>query len=444
MTSRVRQEETELITMSMDLQLSLLASGEDARKAIPKFRCRSCDAPLQTSFVDLGMSPLCQTHIAPEQLHEMEPFYPLHAYVCDECFLVQLQEFVAPGEIFSEYAYFSSYSTSWVEHARRYVEMICGRLGLGSDSRVVEIASNDGYLLQHFVARGVPALGIEPAANVARAATERGVPTLVRFFGRETAGLVAEEHGQADLIIGNNVLAHVPDLNDFVAGLRALLAPTGVVTMEFPHLARLMEGHQFDTIYHEHFSYFSFVAVERVFARHGLTLFDVEELPTHGGSLRIYARHQAHEALALSDRARSLRAREVAEGFLTRERYAGFGRQVEATKRRLLAFLIEARDQGKRVAGYGAPGKGNTLLNYCGIRTDFLEFTVDANPYKQGKYTPGTRIPILAPEAIRAAKPDYVLILPWNLKDEISRQAAYVREWGGRFVVPIPEVRVLD
>lgn len=411
--------------------------------AANRFHCRSCGAPLQTSFVDLGMSPLCQTHIAPDQLHQMEPFYPLHAYVCDECFLVQLQEFVAPGDIFSDYAYFSSYSTSWVEHARGYVEMICGRLDLGSASRVVEIASNDGYLLQHFVARGVPALGIEPAANVARAAEDRGVPTIVRFFGRETAGEVADARGQADLIIGNNVLAHVPDLNDFVAGLRVLLAPTGVVTMEFPHLMRLMAGNQFDTIYHEHFSYFSFVTVEQVFARHGLTLFDVEELSTHGGSLRIYARHRANEALAVSGRAHALRDREVADGFLTLERYAGFGRQVEATKRRLLEFLIAARDQGKRVAGYGAPGKGNTLLNYCGIRTDFIEFTVDANPYKQGKYTPGTRIPILAPDALRAAKPDYVLILPWNLKDEISRQAAYIREWDGRFVVPIPTVQVL-
>jgi SAM-dependent methyltransferase len=409
----------------------------------PGFTCRFCAAPLHTSFVDLGMSPLCQTHIAPEQLREMEPFYPLHAYVCGECFLVQLQQFVTPDDIFSEYAYFSSYSSSWVEHARRYVEAISHRLELGASSRVVEIASNDGYLLQHFVARGIPALGIEPAANVARAALERGVPTLLRFFGAEAAREIAAERGRVDLIIGNNVLAHVPDLNDFVAGLHELLAPDGVITMEFPHLARLMAGNQFDTIYHEHFSYFSFLTVERVFAHHGLTLFDVEELPTHGGSLRIYARHHEHRSLAVSQHVTALREQEIADGFLRLEHYAGFAGQVQATKRRLLEFLIRARDRGQRVVGYGAPGKGNTLLNYCGIRTDFLEFTVDANPYKQGKYTPGTRIPILAPEAIRAAKPDFVLILPWNLKDEICRQASYVREWGGKFVVPIPQVQVL-
>ena len=390
------------------------------------------------------MSPLCQTHIAPEQLHEMEPFYPLHAYVCDQCLLVQLQEFVSPDEIFTEYAYFSSYSSSWVEHARRYVDKVAERFGLGSDSTVMEIASNDGYLLQHFVARGVPVLGIEPAANVAKVAVEKGIATTVRFFGRTTAPEIAREHGRPDLLLGNNVLAHVPDLNDFVAGMKELLAPGGVITMEFPHLQRLMAENQFDTIYHEHFSYFSFVAVERVFAHHGLTLFDVEELPTHGGSLRIYGRHTENSQLPVGDAVNLLRQREIDDGFLTLERYRGFGEQVRATKRKLLAFLIDAKNHGKSVVGYGAPGKGNTLLNYCGIRTDFLDFTVDANPYKQGKYTPGTRIPILAPEAIRAARPDYVLILPWNLKDEISAQAAYIREWGGRFVVPIPEVRVLD
>ena len=389
------------------------------------------------------MSPLCQTHIAPEQLHEMEPFYPLHAYVCDQCLLVQLQEFVSPDEIFTEYAYFSSYSSSWVEHARRYVDKVAERFGLGSDSTVMEIASNDGYLLQHFVARGVPVLGIEPAANVAKVAVEKGIATTVRFFGRTTAPEIAREHGRPDLLLGNNVLAHVPDLNDFVAGMKELLAPGGVITMEFPHLQRLMAENQFDTIYHEHFSYFSFVAVERVFAHHGLTLFDVEELPTHGGSLRIYGRHTENSQLPVGDAVNLLRQREIDDGFLTLERYRGFGEQVRATKRKLLAFLIDAKNHGKSVVGYGAPGKGNTLLNYCGIRTDFLDFTVDANPYKQGKYTPGTRIPILAPEAIRAARPDYVLILPWNLKDEISAQAAYIREWGGRFVVPIPEVRVL-
>jgi hypothetical protein len=388
------------------------------------------------------MSPLCQTHIAPHQLQDREPFYPLHAYVCEQCWLVQLQAFVAPDEIFGEYAYFSSYSTSWVEHARRYAHMAIERYGLGGQSKVVEIASNDGYLLQHFVAAGVPVLGVEPAANVAKAAVEKGVATTVRFFGTQTAKDLVAEQGFADLLLGNNVLAHVPDLNDFVAGMKVLLAPTGVITMEFPHLQRLMAENQFDTIYHEHFSYFSFVAVERVFAHHGLTLFDVEELPTHGGSLRIHARHSDHVARAVEDRVHALRRRELDDGFETTDRYQGFGAQVRRTKRKLLSFLIDARSRGKTVVGYGAPGKGNTLLNYCGIRTDFLDFTVDANPYKQGTYTPGTRIPILAPTAIREFKPDYVLILPWNLKDEIAATASYVREWGGRFVVPIPEVSV--
>ncbi len=405
--------------------------------------CRFCSAPLRTTFVDLGMSPLCQTHIRPDQLHQVEPFYPLHALVCGECFLVQLQEFVAPAEIFSEYAYFSSYSTSWVEHARCYAQAMIDRFELGSASSVMEIASNDGYLLQHFAARAVPVLGIEPAANVAEAAIQKGVPTTVCFFGRATAERITNERGRPDLLIGNNVLAHVPDLNDFVAGLKLLLAPHGVITMEFPHLWQLMAGNQFDTIYHEHFSYFSFVTVEKVFAFHGLSLFDVEEMPTHGGSLRIYARHTENTALPFGERVEQLRQREIEDGFLSLDRYLGFDLQVQDTKRKLLSFLIDAKQRGKRIAGYGAPGKGNTLLNYCGIRTDFLDFTVDANPYKQGKYTPGTRIPILSPESIRSERPDYVLILPWNLQDEISRAAAYIDEWGGRFIVPIPEVRVL-
>jgi 2-polyprenyl-3-methyl-5-hydroxy-6-metoxy-1,4-benzoquinol methylase len=388
------------------------------------------------------MSPLCQTHIASDQLHEMEPFYPLHAYVCDRCLLVQLQEFVSPDSIFTEYAYFSSYSTSWVEHARRYCEMAIERFALSARSRVMEIASNDGYLLQYFAKAGIPVLGIEPAANVARVAIDRGVPTTARFFGLDTAKEIAAEHGRPKLLLGNNVLAHVPDLNDFVAGMRALLAPDGVITMEFPHLQRLMVENQFDTIYHEHFSYFSFVSVEKVFAHHGITLFDVEELPTHGGSLRIYGRHRENGALPIGPRVTSLRQREIDDGFLTLECYRGFGEQVVATKRRILSFLIDAKQRGKKVVGYGAPGKGNTLLNYCGIRTDFLDFTVDANPYKQGKYTPGTRIPILPPERIREARPDYVMILPWNLREEISQAAAYIREWGGQFVVPIPDIKV--
>ncbi len=407
------------------------------------FGCRFCAEPLKAIFVDLGMSPLCQTHIAPDQLHESERFFPLRVYVCERCFLVQLQEFVSPDEIFSEYAYFSSYSTSWVEHARRYATDMIDRFGLTTRSKVVEIASNDGYLLRHFAERAIPVLGIEPAANVAKAAMERGIPSLIRFFGQAAAHDIAREHGRPDLLLGNNVLAHVPDINDFVGGMKILLAPTGIITMEFPHLQRLVDENQFDTIYHEHFSYLSFFVVERIFAHHGLTLFDVDELPTHGGSLRIYGRHSENEHLPVTERVGELRRRELGQGFMTLERYRVFDERVKHTKRGLLSFLIDAKERGKRVVGYGAPGKGNTLLNYCGIRTDFLEFTTDANPYKQGKFTPGTRIPIVPPTMIREVRPDYVLILPWNLRDEISREASYIREWGGQFVVPIPEVRVL-
>jgi hypothetical protein len=389
------------------------------------------------------MSPLCQTHISESQLQEMEPFYPLHAYLCDACLLVQLQQFVPPEGIFSEYAYFSSYSDSWVEHARRYCELMCHRFGLGADSQVIEIASNDGYLLQHFVARGIPCLGVEPAANVAAAAVRRGVPTEVRFFGRDSARGLATRRPRPDLLIGNNVLAHVPDLNDFVSGLRLLLKRSGVITLEFPHLYRLMQFNQFDTIYHEHFSYFSFIAVERIFAAHELEIFDVEELPTHGGSLRIYAQHAGSGAHPLEPRVAALRAQERSDGLDRVDTYQAFGEQVRRTKHALLQFLIQARQAGKRIVAYGAPGKGNTLLNYCGIRTDFIDFTVDRNPYKQGKYTPGTHIPIRAPAELLAARPDYVLILPWNLQEEIMQQLAPIRAWGGQFVVPIPAVRIL-
>ena len=405
-------------------------------------KCRFCGTQLQNSFVDLGMSPLCQTHIAPNELNHMEPFYPLHAYVCHECFLVQLDEYVAPGDIFSDYAYFSSYSDSWVEHAREYAEAMTKRFGLGASSKVVEIASNDGYLLQHFVRGKIPVLGIEPAENVAKVAIEKGIPTTSRFFGRATATAVAAESGKADLLLGNNVLAHVPDLNDFVAAMRIMLKVGGVITMEFPHLYRLMERNQFDTIYHEHFSYFSFYTVERVFAAHGITLFDVDELETHGGSLRIYGRHTENAALAVTPAVAALRQREIDEGFTRLEKYSKFAEQVKETKRAILEFLIGAKRAGKTVVGYGAPGKGNTLLNYCAIRQDFLEYTVDRSPYKQGKYTPGTRIPILDPAKIRETKPDYLFILPWNLKDEIAQQMADIREWGGQFVVPIPHVMV--
>jgi hypothetical protein len=407
-------------------------------------RCRFCHNALTTTFIDLGMSPLCQTHIAPEQLNDMEPFYPLHAYVCDRCFLVQLEEFVAPAEIFTDYAYLSSYSDSWVEHARRYTELMRARFGLGDRSFVSEIASNDGYLLQHFVAAGVPVLGIEPAANVADIARRKSIATTVDFFGKATAKKLALAHGKPDLLLGNNVLAHVPDINDFVAGMKLFLGERGVITMEFPHLLRLMLENQFDTIYHEHFSYLSFFVVEHIFRHHGLRLFDVEELPTHGGSLRIYACHDDDPRHPTGHAVTALRELEMAHGLNDLAAYAHFEDGVKETKRAILEFLIEARRAGKRVVGYGAPGKGNTLLNYCGIRTDFLDFTVDRNPLKQGKYTPGAHIPILAPDAIREARPDYVFILPWNLRDEIAKALHYVRDWGGRLVVPIPRLTVLE
>jgi hypothetical protein len=389
------------------------------------------------------MSPPCESYLSAAQLTQVEPFYPLHVYVCDQCFLVQLPEHISPDQIFTDYAYFSSYSDTWLRHAQDYTEMIVERLGLGAHSQVVELASNDGYLLQYFVAKGIPAFGIEPAANVAEAARARGVQTVVNFFGQKLAADLVAEAYRADLLIGNNVLAQVPDLNDFVAGMRILLKPHGTITMEFPHLMRLIAGNQFDTIYHEHFSYFSFLTVESIFERHGLTIYDVEELPTHGGSLRIYARHSGDRAKPIGQRVGELRAAEQAAGFASLECYAAFAEQVKETKRKLLNFLIQARRAGKTIAGYGAPGKGNTLLNYCGVRTDFLDYTVDRNPYKHGKFLPGTHIPILHPDAIAERRPDYVLILPWNLKDEIMRQLAYIRGWGGQFVVPIPEVQVL-
>jgi SAM-dependent methyltransferase len=406
-------------------------------------KCRFCGQTLRVTLVDLGMSPPCQTHIEPHQLNQMEAFYPLHAWVCERCFLVQLEEYVAPENIFSEYAYFSSFSDSWVEHARRYSLLMRERFKLSGNSLVAEIASNDGYLLQHFIAAGIPVLGIEPAANIAKVARERGIRTEVCFHGRESAGGNAARYGQADLLLGNNVLAHVPDLNDFVAGMKLLLKPTGVITMEFPHLQRLMEQNQFDTIYHEHFSYLSFMTVEQVFAHHGLTLFDVDELPTHGGSIRIYARHAEDDSKPVSERAQQLRAREIAMGFNRLQTYEKFNEQVKGVKRKILSLLIELKNSGKSIVGYGAPGKGNTLLNYCGIRTDLLDYTVDRNPYKQGKYTPGTHIPIFSPDRIRETRPDYLFILPWNLKEEITAQMSYVRDWGGKFIVPIPEPQIL-
>jgi len=404
--------------------------------------CRFCGAPLGHILVDLGMSPLCESYLTADQLNQAEAFYPLHVYVCEQCFLVQLEEYVAPERIFSEYAYFSSFSSSWRRHAKQYVEEMTERFELGGGALVAEIGSNDGYLLEYFLAAGVPVFGIEPAANVAASAVERGVHTVVRFFGRETAQDLAGQGHRADLLVGNNVLAQIPDLNDCVAGMKILLKPHGVITLEFPHLMRLMEGNQFDTIYHEHFFYFSFLAVERVFAAHRLTVFDVEELVTHGGSLRVYARHAEDTSKPVGERVWELRAREEAAGFRGLKRYEAFAEQVYETKRKLLEFLIDAKRSGKSVVGYGAPGKGNTLLNYCGIRTDFLDYTVDRNPYKQGKFLPGTHLPIHHPSKIEETKPDYLLILPWNLKEEIIEQMSGIRAWGGRFVVPIPEVSV--
>jgi 2-polyprenyl-3-methyl-5-hydroxy-6-metoxy-1,4-benzoquinol methylase len=404
--------------------------------------CRFCKAPLRYTFVDLGMSPLCESYVSGEQLNQMEPFYPLHVYVCGECFLVQLQAYVSAEHIFDEYAYFSSYSDSWVEHARVYTERMLERFQFGLRHQIVELASNDGYLLQHFVAKGIPALGVEPAANVAGVAVRKGVPTLVKFFGEETACELAGEGRQADLLIGNNVLAQVPDLNDFVRGMKVLLKPQGVITLEFPHLMRLMAENQFDTIYHEHFSYFSFTTAAKILAAHSLAIFDVEELPTHGGSLRVYARHAEDGSKPTGERVGDMFSREANAGFEALDCYASFGAQVRETKRKLLAFLIKAKREGMSIAGYGAPGKGNTLLNYCGIRSDFLDYTVDRSPHKQGKFLPGTHIPILSVDKIKETKPDYLLILPWNLKTEIMEQVAYIRAWGGRFVVPIPEVTV--
>jgi SAM-dependent methyltransferase len=404
--------------------------------------CRFCGATVDGVFADLGTSPLANSYLPPERVNAMEPFYPLRALVCGNCFLVQLEEFETPEAIFSDYAYFSSYSSSWIEHSRRYSEEMVERLALGADSHVVEIASNDGYLLQFFHERQIPVLGIEPAANVAKVALQKGIPTLVEFFGVQTASSLAGE-SSADLLLGNNVLAHVPDLNDFVAGMKVLLKPGGVITMEFPHLMRLVEDNQWDTIYHEHFSYFSFLTVSRVFAAHGLRLFDVQELPTHGGSLRIFGAHTDDQGKPESDAARELAERERAAGYERLETYLGYGRRVEADKRQILSFLIDLKQQGLRVVGYGAPAKGNTLLNYCGVRQDFIDYTCDLNPHKQGHFLPGSHIPIRSPESIRQDRPDVVLIMPWNLKDEIVEQLSFIREWGGRFAARTPELTLL-
>ncbi|NKB20125.1 MAG: methyltransferase domain-containing protein [Alphaproteobacteria bacterium] len=404
--------------------------------------CRFCGTPLEQSFIDLGVQPPSNSYLRASELNCSEHFHPLHAYVCTKCFLVQLEQFESPEEIFSDYAYFSSYSESWLKHAKNYCQMVSDRFGLNGQHQVIEVASNDGYLLQYFTARGIPVLGVEPAANVARVAEQKGVKTRVGFFGRATARQLVEDGYAADLLIGNNVLAHVPDLNDFVAALRMTLKPDGVITMEFPHLLRLMRDCQFDTIYHEHFSYFSLSAAERVFHAHGMRLFDVDELPTHGGSLRIYGCH-LEGPHPLDTRVAELKRREEDAGLNKIGTYEGFGERVRVVKRNLLSFLISAKNEGKNVVAYGAAAKGNTLLNFCGIGPDMIDYVVDANPHKQGLYLPGTRIPIATPDKIASTRPDYVLILPWNLKHEIMEMNANVKDWGGQFVLPIPDVEIV-
>ena len=402
--------------------------------------CRFCSTPLHRSFCDLGMSPLSNAFISPSEAHRMEAFYPLHAYVCETCFLVQLEQFETPAHIFRDYVYFSSYSDTWLDHAREFSAKAIRDFGLTTQSLVIEVASNDGYLLQYFKQAGIPVLGIEPAQNVAAVALKKEIPTITEFLGAASAKNIAAEGKLADLVIGNNVFAHVPDLNDFAAGLHTLLKPTGILTLEFPHLLQLMQNNQFDTIYHEHFSYFSLTTAMRVLEKHALTVFDVEQLSTHGGSLRIYLSRD--NSRTPTPRVQELLDCEHVAGLGNPATYSSFNEQVKTTKRALLRFLLDAREQGKSVVGYGAPAKANTLLNYCGIRTDFIEFTVDRNPNKQGLLLPGTRIPVMPPDKIFARKPDYVLILPWNIKDEVMKQMCGIRDWGGQFVVPIPRLLI--
>lgn len=406
-------------------------------------KCRFCDTELIETCVNLGMTPMSNSYLHKEALNKKENYYPLHAYVCGECFLVQLEKFESAEHIFSDYAYFSSYSDSWLEHARDYVNEITSAYALTSESLVVEIASNDGYLLQYFKEKDIPVLGVEPAANVAKVAQEKGISTHVDFFGRKTASELALKGKKADLLIGNNVLAHVPDLHDFVEGMTIALKPSGIITMEFPHLLRLMSENQFDTIYHEHFSYLSLITVMKIFASKKLTVFDVQELPTHGGSIRIYAQHEESGRHPVSSRVGDLLKKEAAFGMLEISTYTAFAEKVKRTKRAILEFFIKAKNEGKTIVGYGAPAKGNTLLNYCGVGVDFIDYTVDRSPHKQGMFLPGTHIPIYDPNQIAETKPDYVFILPWNLKDEIVNQMSHIDSWGGKFVVPIPEVAVL-
>jgi SAM-dependent methyltransferase len=422
--------------------MTTLIEPEVVETSVAIKTCRFCGAGLQRTFVDLGLSPLCETYPSATDLNRGEMYYPLHCYICEKCWLVQLEEYESAENIFSDYAYFASFSDSWLKHCEKYCNDMQKRFGLGKDSFVAEVASNDGYLLQYFVRLGVPVLGIEPAANVAEAAVKKGVPTLVRFFGEEVATTLAAEGRAADLVLGNNVLAQVPDLNDFVEGLKVLLKPDGVLTLEFPHLLKLIELNEFDTIYHEHFSYFSLISTEKILAAHGLRIFDVEELKSHGGSLRIFACRATSQAHPTGANVQKVMNDEIAAKLDRIEGYESFARQVRDTKLALVDFLVKAAKEGKTVAGYGAPGKSATLLHYCGIGKDLISYTVDRSPYKQGRFLPGSRIPIYPPDRIRETRPDYIVILPWNLKEEIMAQLSFVREWGGRFVVPIPAVTV--
>lgn len=404
--------------------------------------CRFCGTELRTVFLDLGISPLANSYVKSES--QMEHMYPLRTYVCEHCFLVQVEDFESPEHIFSEYAYFSSYSDSWLNHCRNYVETMVDRFNYTQDQQVVEIASNDGYLLQYFKEKGISVLGIEPAANVAKAAIEKGIDTTVDFFGTTLARALKEKGESADLLLGNNVLAHVPDLNDFVEGMKILLKPQGTITMEFPHLLQLIEHNQFDTIYHEHYSYLSLTTVCQLFKSHNLSIYDVEQLETHGGSLRIFACHSDNDDLQVSQTVHTLLEKETLFGMSNIEMYKGFHNDAVQLKRQIMSFLIDMKEKGHTIAGYGAPAKGNTLINYCGIDRDYLDYTVDRSPYKQGTFLPGSRIPVYSPEQLKETKPDYIFILPWNLKEEIMEQTSFIREWGGKWIVPVPEVTVIE
>ena len=406
--------------------------------------CLFCEHPLTNTFTDLGTSPLCEEFVKAENRNRSQKIYPLHVYVCDKCFLVQVQEYVTPEEIYEDYFYFSSYSDSWLKHASDYVEKMVDEYGINRESFVVEIASNDGYLLQYFQEKEIPVLGVEPSENVAKVSIEKGIPTEKVFFGYDTAGELKSKYGAADLILGNNVLAHVPKINDFVSGLKKMLSEKGIMTFEFPHLMQLVENNQFDTIYHEHFSYFSLFIVKKIFAKHGLKLFHVEELKSHGGSIRIFICHEENRDIIVHDSLTNLLNTEEKKGYGDLELYTSFDEQVKETKREILKLLIGLKEKGKTVVGYGAPGKGNTLLNYCGIRKDFLDYTVDRNPVKHGMYLPGSLIPVHSPEKIRETEPDYVFILPWNLKKEIMDQMSFIKDWGGKFIIPIPQPEILD